>query len=71
MQEFKDMKIKDIIKLLSNVSTDDIIVEDLDANLWTDNLSVKIDNDKVTLILPFSTKGLHEWRDDIAQEMYN
>jgi hypothetical protein len=73
MKEFrKDMKIKDIVKLLNDLDTDDIIVEDLDANLWTENLSVRIeDNGRIALILPFSTKGLHEWREDIADEMYN
>ena len=68
MEKDKDLKII-INELATNKDIKDIVIEDLHDNVYTYSAQVKIENGLAKIILPFSVKD-HEWREDIAEELY-
>lgn len=66
------VEIKIDVKLSDLLKTDkEVTIHDLDDQVWTDDVSVVVNKDgSMKLILPFTTSGNHEWREDIAKEMY-
>ena len=60
-----------IKKLLERgYALNNIIIKDMDNQVYTDTVTTVVTTKGIEIILPFSTRGEHEWREDIAKAMY-
>lgn len=72
VDSFIDQPIGDIItKLIARgYSCKNVVIKDMNDQVCVDRISAVVTTKGIELILPFSTRGEHEWREDIADMLY-